>query len=131
MRGLLIPVVSHTSPDIYFTTPPLNHPSFYRTTGPAQAPPFSKKHEPGMTSSSSSSAAGDETLPHGHSNVEQIQTKNNMGFDMGKSSYRADTWWKAYDPAHPEARTEEGREGGEGKEGSYFFHTLLFYSLGV
>jgi len=64
------------------------------------------------SSSSSSSSAEDQALPHGHSDVEQIKTKNNMGFDMGKPSYRADVWRKAYDPAHPEVRTEEGREGG-------------------
>lgn len=55
-----------------------------------------------MASSASPSSVGDETLPHGHSGVEQIQTKNNTGFDMGKPSYHADTWWKAYDPVHPE-----------------------------
>ena len=39
---------------------------------------------------------------HPDHNVEQIQTRNNMGFDMGVSSYRAEAWWQAYDPSHPE-----------------------------
>lgn len=77
---------------------------------------FSKGHHSTMSSSTSSSyAAGEEALPHGHSDVEQIQTKNNMGFDMGKPSHRAEAWWEAYDPDQPEVR-RKGRRGG-GREG--------------
>lgn len=81
-----------------------------------------------MTIPASPSSAGDETLPHGHSDVEQIQTKNNMGFDMGKPSYRADTWWKAYNPVHPEV----GMEGeGQGMEGvDCFSQRWLFHCAG-
>jgi len=77
-----------------------------------------------MASSASPSSVGDETLPHGHSGVEQIQTKNNTGFDMGKPSYHADTWWKAYDPVHPEVGREQG---GRGWKKWIAPHTSLFH----